>query len=235
MKWSWIFKAGCSVALLALAQCTDSPEEKGCPCLSGQPALVADTLGGMLGGLIESGAANGFPGDFTRSCDSIRYTYFAWVSVSDPVHPDSQLTLNTLPVAVRIDRDGGNLIYEARIGETELAKDTVNQWWIAFKAGDSATCLPNVENVIVDSIDGRLLALLDFPAWELQPALEGVEASCDTLTAKLTLADPAHPSSLVFNLAAKADGDSLSVTATIGTQTFPLFQASAWCRKLRLR
>jgi hypothetical protein len=234
MKISRIWKAGCILSMMALAQCggDGSPAAKGCPCLSGKPSLVADTLGGILGGMIRSGAANGMPGGFSRGCDSIRYTYYAWFSVGDPVRPDSQLTLNTLPVSVRIDRDGGNLIYEARIGDDELAKDTVRQWWMAFGAGDSATCLPNVENVVVDSIDGRLLALLDFPAWTLRTSLDDARASCDTLAARLTLSDPSHSRPLVFDLTAKAEGDSLAVTATLGAQTFPLFQSSAWCRKL---
>lgn len=233
MKCSRIWKAGWGLSLLALAQCSsESPEEKGCPCLSERSALVADTLGGILGDLIRSGSANGFPGGFTRDCDAIRYTYNVWFSVGDPGRRDSQLTLNPLPVSVRIDRDGGDLIYEARIGEEDLAKDTVRQWWNAFGAGDSAICLPSVENVIVDSIDGRLLAMLDFPAWDLQSSAEETHASCDTLAMKLTLADPAHPRSLAFDLEAKADGDSLAVTATLGEQAFPLLRASPWCLQL---
>jgi hypothetical protein len=234
---TWIGKIGSALSLLALAQCDGggSPDAKGCPCLSEKSALVADTLGGLLGDLVRTGAANGTPGGFTRGCDSIRYTYYAWFSVGDPVRADSQLTLNTLPLSVRIDRAGGDLIYEARIGGEALAQDTVRQWWIAFKAGDSAACLPNVENVIVDSIDGRLLALLDFPAWKLQTSLEDARASCDTLAARLILADPSHPRPLVFDVTAKAEGDSLAVTAMLGAQAFPLLRTSTWCRSLGIR
>ena len=227
-----IWTAGWAAWLLILAGCDDKPSAKGCPCLSERSSLIADTLGGILGGLIKSGTANGFPGEFTRSCDSIRYTYYAWFSIADPARQDSQLTLNTLPVSVRIDRDGGDLIYAARIGDSGLAQDTVRQWWRAFGAGDSSTCLPNVENVIVDSIDGRLLASLDFPAWQLQTIPGPVSAACDSLDARLTLVDPSHPRPLVFDLAAKAIGDSLAVTATLGAQTFPMLRASAWCRRL---
>ncbi|HEX8319601.1 hypothetical protein [Longimicrobium sp.] len=220
-------------SLFALAHCSETtrPEKKGCPCLSARQDLIADTLGGLLAGIVRTGTANGFPGGFARSCDSIRYTYFTWLSIATPARPDSQITLNNPPVDVRIDRAGGSLMYEARMEGGELAKDTVPTRWI----GNPAVCLPNVEKVVVDSIDARLLSLLNFPAWKLQPSVAKVSASCTTLDAELALADPSHPRKLSFGISATAHGDSLAVTASLGGQSFPLFQSGAWCQTLGVR
>jgi hypothetical protein len=92
-----------------------------------------------------------------------------------------------------------------------------------------------VENVIVDSIDGRLLSLLDFPAWNLEASPGDIISYCDSLAFPVTLGDSDHSQTLDFKLNADALGDTLTVTAALGDQTFLLLKSNSWCHDLGMQ
>ncbi len=225
--------------LFPLVRCdpppSPDPQPEACPCLSEVSAPLTDTLASRLIDVIRQGSANGFPGDFVRSCDSIRYTYTVWTSIGRPIDPDSTWELRPLPVEVEIVREESRLIYRANTEHESFGPDTVFSWWEVFGAGDSAVCLPNVENVIVDSIDIRLLSRFDFPAWDLSAAISDIETSCGSLSARIVLSGQEQSQTLQFEVQAVSEENGLSVKADLGGQSFQLFASDAWCIDLGMQ
>jgi|GEM_PF-7055313 len=229
--------SGLGLAFLTLIGClgvTDKIKDPACACLANHSAQIADSLGERVREVIRQGTMNGFPEKFARSCDSISYTYATWIDIGPRIGPDSQSALNPMPLQVNLHRRGSQLIYSVRQDSSLIAMDTLDRWWTIVGVSDSAICLPNVENVIVDTLDQRILNRFAFPTWNLVATFAGLTASCDTLQAKLTLSDAIHAQVLDFDLKVIRSSDQIAASATDDSQTFSLLETDPQCRELGL-
>lgn len=213
---------------MILFGCADSTlrTDATCSCISSKASVVVDSVASIVTDIMSRGTVNGFPSDFTRSCDSTEYTYKSWFYFHAN---DSSVRMEGPAFRVRVRRTKTVLSYITSANGQLFVVDTMRPWFNTSGIDDSDYCLHGVERDVVDSIDQRILDALLNSIQHPNASTSLIGASCDTIRAALVLSDFAKLADFKFDVSGKLTGSQLLLNTTADSGTPFSRHTWDWC------
>jgi hypothetical protein len=199
-----------------------------CGCLSAHDAELVDTLAREAGIPMVSGTYVTSVDSFTHGCDSVLYTVSTQYRIP---YTGGAFTLSR-KIRVTAIKSGEDIAISAQAGAFPVFLDTISHWYQTLGLADSNVCTSDVEFGLVDSINTRLLALMNPRTDHLVVTRNTIHSSCDTINSNVSVSDAARYFSLDFDIRMAQQGNSMIISYGKDGQLYPANTVPEWCNKL---
>jgi hypothetical protein len=199
-----------------------------CGCLSTHDTELVDTLAREAGIPMVSGSFVTSVDSFTHGCDSVLYTVSTQHRIS---FVGDSFTLFR-KIRVSIIKSGEDVAITAQAGAFPVFLDTISNWYHTLNLADSNFCLSDVENGLVDSVNTRLLAIMNPRADHLLVTRNTLHSTCDTINSNVSVSDAARYFSLDFDIRMAQQGNTMIISYGTGGRVYQANTVPEWCNKL---